>query len=89
MRLCTPGWRNTIFKFLVNLISAFGLLWLLVEISDFFGNKDFSDGIKNYWWLFGLLGLGYAILKLFPKSSYEFKVPNRDANIFIKKKFQG
>ncbi|MBN1969623.1 MAG: hypothetical protein JXR48_18685 [Candidatus Delongbacteria bacterium] len=70
-------------NFLINLFSAFGLLWLIVEIVDYFGTTATSEKIKSFWWLFGLLGLGYAICKLIPKKKFTFKVPNRDANVNI------
>lgn len=72
-----------IFSFLVNLFSAFGLLWLIVEIVDYFGTTATSERIKSFWWLFGLLGLGYAIFKLIPKKKFTYKVPDRDAKVNI------
>jgi hypothetical protein len=75
-----------IFHFIVNLISAFGLLWLIVEITAFFANEETINIIKGLWWLFGLLGLGFAIFKLFPRPEYHYKVPDRDATVYIKKK---
>lgn len=71
--------------FLTNLSSAFGFLWLIVSITAYFGGDVISTEIKKYWWLFGILGLACAIYKLLPKSKFEFKVPNRDAIINIKK----
>lgn len=70
-------------KFLINLFSAFGLLWLIVEIVDYFGTTELSDKIKSFWWLFGILGLGYAIYRIIPKKNFTFKVPDRDANVNI------
>ncbi|RAR75685.1 macro domain-containing protein [Flavobacterium aciduliphilum] len=77
---------NKILSFCINLLASFGMLWLLVSIISYFGNDLVSKEIKNYWWLFGLIGLLYAIFKLLPKNSYEFKVPHRDAIIKIQKK---
>ena len=74
-----------IFEFSINLISAFGLLWLVIEITSYFASEEVINLIKSLWWLFGIVGLAFAIYKQIPKSKYEFKVPNRDASIHIKK----
>lgn len=70
-----------IIGFLINLFSAFGLLWLIVEISDFFGTPELSLKIKSLWWFFGLIGLAYAIFRTIPKRKFCFKVPERDAKV--------
>jgi hypothetical protein len=70
-----------ILRFLINLFSAFGLLWLIVQITDYFGSPDSSIKIKSLWWLFGLIGLLYAIIRVIPKKSFYFKVPDRDAKV--------
>lgn len=72
-----------ILNFLVHLFSAFGLLWLIVEITAFFTDQSTADSIKPFWWVFLLLGLGYAIFCIVPKQSYKFKVPDRDSNIIV------
>ncbi len=75
-----------IINFFVHLFSAFGLLWLIVEITAFFTDAETAESIKPYWWVFLLLGLAYAIFCLIPKQSYKFKVPNRDSNIILSQK---
>lgn len=75
-----------ILNFLITLFSAFGLLWLIVEIVDYFGTTATSEKIKSFWLLFFILGLGYAIYKLIPKKKFTFKVPDRDAKVNITSK---
>ncbi len=75
-----------VFEFGVNLISAFGLLWLIVEISSFYASDNTVKTLKGTWWIFGIVGLGFALFKLIPNSSFSFKVPDRDASIHIRKK---
>jgi Thoeris protein ThsA, Macro domain len=65
------------------LLVAFGTLWLIVEILVFFNEQAFAEKIRSVWWLFTLLGVAYAIIKNWPKSSYSFEVKNRDASIAI------
>ncbi|MBK8192663.1 MAG: hypothetical protein IPK76_05530 [Lewinellaceae bacterium] len=71
-------------EFVVHLFSAFGLLWLLVEISVFFKQDALAAKVREFWWLFGIIGLAYAIYKSMPKWEYECKVPNRDAIVFLR-----
>jgi hypothetical protein len=75
-----------IWSFGVNLGSAFGFLFLVVEIAEHQGDPIVASNIKEFWWIFGLLGLAYAIIRIIPKGHFEFKVPNRDATIYIRQK---
>lgn len=76
---------QNILTFTVNLVSAFGLLWLIVELTSYFASDETVTLIKAAWWAFGLLGLTFAIVKQLPKNKYEFKVPQRDASIIVKR----
>jgi len=73
-------------QFLINLFSSFGLLWLLIQITDYFGGPEASLKIKSFWWLFGLIGLAYAVTKVVPKKSFSYKVPDRDAKVNLRSK---
>jgi hypothetical protein len=65
----------------LNLLRAFGVLWLVVEIASFF-NNELAIAIKSYWWMFLLLGLGYPVYHfLFPKRRFKFKINNKDITI--------
>ncbi len=72
-------------SFFKELFSAIGLQWLLIRITLFFVNQEVSTTIKSLWWVFGFIGLTYAIVKIWPKSKFDFNVPNRDAKIKIRK----
>ena len=74
---------NKILGFLKKLLTAFGLLWLIVQIADYFGPPSLSEKIQSFWWLFGLLGLLYVIYRTRPKRNFTYKVPDRDAKVNI------
>jgi len=69
--------------FVISTFAAFGVLWTGIEILDFFGGENVSKIIKPYWWVFGLLGLGYGFYKTKKKKSISYKVNNRDASINV------
>lgn len=65
-----------IWLFLVNLFSAFGILWLAIEITNHFATKEVNDFVKGLWWLFGILGLAYAIFMSLPKNKITLILKN-------------
>ncbi|MCB9234841.1 MAG: hypothetical protein H6581_24520 [Bacteroidia bacterium] len=71
----------------VNLLEScfaiLGIIWTLIEALTFFGSPELSTAIKSIWWLIFILGLIVAIYLNRPKSSFVFKVKNRDVSIII------
>jgi hypothetical protein len=66
------------------LLSSFGVLWLLVEISDyFFRDSALPAFLRGQWWFFLLAGIAAAIGMCKPKTSVEHKLRGRDVTIEI------
>jgi hypothetical protein len=65
-------------------LSSFGALWLVVEVTAFFfENTPLLDKIRSLWPFFGLLGLAIAIAKCMPRLSVSCKVQQRDATVEV------
>jgi hypothetical protein len=79
--------RNLIFyEVITNLLAAIGIMWGVLEVTDYFFGDPFSDKIKPYWWLFLSIGLIYTVIKCWPKNNYCFHIPNRDSKLEIELK---
>lgn len=65
-------------------LSAFGVLWLLVEITVFFfQDTTIPDWLRSHWWLFAALGVGVAVVKCWPKASVTYNLNGRDVSVEI------
>jgi len=71
-------------------LSAFGTLWLLVEITTFFfsdvklfGTTNIPDNIRRLWPLFFIAGIALAAFEARPRSSVSSKLNGRDISIRI------
>lgn len=67
-----------------SILTVFGTLWLLVEILAFFNKVEFSNELKELWWLFLIIGLLLIAYNNWPKLVFTYKVKNRDVSISIK-----
>lgn len=77
-------WRSIrLIKVGNSLLSVFGALWLLIEVFAFFNKQDFADHLKEFWWLFFIIGIILAIYQNWPKNKYTAKVNNRDVSITL------
>lgn len=72
------------------LLSSFGALWLVTEISSFFfpetilyRTTKIPDAIRNHWLWFALLGLAIAIYVCRPRLSVSCHLKERDVTIEI------
>ena len=77
--------RNLIsVRAITNVMSSFGVLWLVVEITDFFLEETtFPATLRGYWWLFGLVGVVMACAKCWPQLSVAHKLNGRDVTVEI------
>ncbi len=77
--------RNIIsWKTLIAILSSFGALWLLVEITTFFfANTKLPDWLRSQWIYFGLIGLIIAGLMRRPQLTVSHKLNGRDTTIEI------
>jgi len=69
--------------FLKNLLSSFGALWLIAEMASFFSVQA-KDWLISRWWLFLLAGIVWSVYTLRPKTSFKYKVHERDVIIELK-----
>jgi len=77
-------WRNgfSFARVAAAIFSAFGALWLLVEIVAFFSPPS-AESIKDYWWAFPVIGLAYGLWSNRPIHSVCCKLVGRDVVINI------
>lgn len=82
--LSLARWRQQLsLKILLQqLLGAFGVLWLLTEITSFF-SETAGIWISQYWWLFMILGIGYALYSNKPKTAFPHRVSGRDTVLEI------
>lgn len=65
-------------------LSVFGALWLLVEITAFFfQNTPVPDRLRSHWWFFAILGVGIAAARCWPKTSIACNLKGRDVIVEI------
>lgn len=69
-------------KALASLLSSFGALWLLVEISGFFSNRAAGE-IKDVWWAFLLGGLVIAAYINRPVHEVACHLSGRDVQLRV------
>ncbi len=67
-----------------SILTVFGALWLVVEILTFFNKVEFSNELKELWWLFLIIGLIIITYNNWPKLIFNYKVKNRDVSISIR-----
>lgn len=65
------------------LLSSFGALYTIVKIADRFA-PSMTDTISGLWWLFLLLGVGFAFWICWPKLSTKCTLHGRDVSIEIR-----
>jgi len=67
-----------------SVLSAFGALWLTVQIvTFFFAGTKWPDTIRNSWMWFGLAGVGIAVWMCRPSLVVSHKLNGRDVIIEI------
>jgi len=79
-------WMKNLFSIqaLTAVLSSFGVLWLVVEISTFFlSGTGWPDRIRQWWLYFGLVGLGAAAWECRPHLSVAAKLNGRDVTIEV------
>lgn len=76
----------SIYEVITTLLAVTAILWGVIEVTDYFFGKSFSDNVKPLWWVFLLIGLGVTAFRCWPKSSYCFPIPNRDSKVEIELK---
>lgn len=77
--------RNLVsYRAIAAVLSSFGVLWLVVEVTAFFAEGTVIPGwLRSHWWLFGLLGFVGAAAMCYPRLSVAYKLNGRDVSIAI------
>lgn len=66
-------------------LHAFGMLWLIVEVVDyFFSDLGWSSSIKSGWWLFCLTGLSVGGVRAWPKRSVQAHIEGTDVRVEVR-----
>lgn len=79
-------WGSQLFSLraLASLLSAFGALWLAVEIATFFlDGTVWPEAIRQKWMWFGIAGIGLAGWMCKPQRIVSHKLNGRDVTISI------
>lgn len=72
-------------KLFSSLLQAFGILWLIVEITQyFFGEHDWIAYFKEKWWAFLAVGLLIGIYRAWPRLSMCYRILGTDVDIEVK-----
>ena len=64
-----------------ELLRVFGVLWLFIEATSYFISNEASQKVKEFWWLFLIVGIVISILRLIPKRRFSFVVDDRDVTV--------
>lgn len=73
--------RKSASETLSQLLHVFGVLWILVEPGIFFIGEKNATYIRQFWWLFLIIGFAMTICKLRKNNRFSFKVTNKDINV--------
>lgn len=66
-----------------TLLSVFGALWLIVEVTSFFAEEENATRIQGYWYVFLTVGVAISVVRLWPKNRFCFLVYDRDVSVEI------
>ena len=67
------------------LFEAFGVLWLIVEITDYFSeNSEWTAFLKASWWLFCISGIIIGAVRARPKRFVEARIKNTDIVVEVR-----
>ncbi len=79
-------WFHNLFslKAISYVLTAFGALWLIVEITVFFSSGTvWPDKIRALWYVFGICGFAVASYRCRPRLSFKHYLNGRDTTIEI------
>ena len=67
------------------IFQAFGVLWLVVEATDyFFSNPSWTEFLKSIWWLFCICGIFIGIARAWPKRFVSSRIKGTDIVIEVR-----
>ena len=72
-------------RFLSAIFQAFGVLWLIIEITDyFFANSKWTEFVKSIWWLFCISGIVVGTLWARPKRLVAARIKGTDIIVEVR-----
>ncbi len=86
LRFTLDAWLRGLFsaRAATAVLSAFGTLWLFVEITTFFfASTSIPQWLRDHWWMFGIIGAAIAIMMCHPKTAVAQKLNGRDVTVEI------
>lgn len=86
LRFTAWAWIRSVFstEAVTALLSSFGALWLVVEVTSFyFEETAIPDWLRHKWWLFAIGGIIIALCRCRPRTSVEHKLNGRDVTVAI------
>lgn len=73
------------YRLLGYVLQAFGVLWLMIEMADYFlSDPNWSTSIRSYWWLFCLVGLAFGVVRAWPKQSVRVQIEGTDVFVEVR-----
>lgn len=68
-----------------SILQVFGVLWLLIETTAyFFSDRSWAASIKEFWWLFFILGIVIGIYQAWPKISVKSRISGTDVDVEVR-----
>lgn len=74
-------------KLFSSLLQAFGVLWLVVEITQYyFPGKEWVVSLREQWWVFVAIGLIMGLVRAWPRISMCYRIQGTDVDIEVRVK---
>ena len=71
-------------RFVSSLLQAFGILWLLIEVTAyFFSNRPWVVTIKSGWWVFLIAGVMIGLYRAWPRLSVKERISDTDTDVQV------
>lgn len=86
LRYTLEAWLRALFsaRAAAAVLSAFGALWLVVEITAFFFQSTaVPQWLRDHWWIFAIIGGATAIMRCRPHTAVAQKLNGRDVTVEI------
>ncbi len=73
------------YRLLESVLQVFGILWLLIEMADYFlSDPNWSTSIRSCWWLFCLGGLAFGVVRAWPRQSVSVQIKGTDVFVEVR-----
>ena len=73
------------YRLLESVLQVFGVLWLLIEMADYFlSDPNWSISIRSCWWLFCLGRLAFGVWRAWPRQSVCVQIKGTDVFVEVR-----